>query len=172
MERRKSKSRQDWMTPGWFREYVKNAYGSYPCVDAAATDNNKFGLERCADGLMDAWFDRNDRLVWCNPPFSEMDLWVDKALEERRFLSKHQRILLLTPNSTDTKWWGKLIERGAGWCYFITPRIGFYHPDETNDRPGFGCVLWELTDEYAGNWQYRVRDVGYWKKNFPREVVG
>lgn len=176
MERKKSKSRQDWMTPQWFRKFVEHRYEvEQPCVDVAATDSNKFGLTRCNDGLVDDWFDRSDVLVWCNPPFSEMDLWVDKALSERHMLHRHQHILLLTPNSTDTKWWRKLVERGAGVCHFITPRVGFYHPDEKSDRPGFGCVLWELTGDGHWpdeRWTYRIADVGWWKKNYPKEVVG
>lgn len=40
--------------------------------------------------------------LWCNPPFSQVGLWVDKAVEAAR---KGARVLLLTECDPSRTWW-------------------------------------------------------------------
>jgi len=53
------------------------------------------------DGLKRKW--HGD--VFCNPPYSEIDKWIDKALSERK---NCKTITLLLPNWTDRKWFSKI----------------------------------------------------------------
>lgn len=87
------------------------------------------------DGLSIDW----PKNVFCNPPYSEIDKWVDKAILE------HQKqydsdILLLVPARTDTKWFCKLLSH-ACHVKFIEGRLHF------NDSKGsapFPSILVEL----------------------------
>lgn len=84
--------KQDWKTPNnIYKFYIEGGYLD-PCPE-----NPKF------DGLKINWFDKN----FVNPPYKEIDKWIDKALRERE---KGKEILFLIPARTDTKWFRKLYE--------------------------------------------------------------
>jgi phage N-6-adenine-methyltransferase len=54
------------------------------------------------DGLKGSW---GGERVWCNPPFSELDIWTDKAWAEQEHALS---ICMLVPaNRTDQPWWQK-----------------------------------------------------------------
>lgn len=98
--------RQDWKTP-------KNIYNSFmdrgfldPCPE-----NPLF------DGLAIEWASKN----FVNPPYNEIDKWIDKGLRERE---KGKISIFLIPARTDTKWFRKLFEAN---CYFslIQGRLKF-----------------------------------------------
>lgn len=54
-------------------------------------------------GLSSSW---QDERVWCNPPFSELDLWVYKAWTSDAKLA----VMLLPNDRLDRKWWHALVE--------------------------------------------------------------
>jgi phage N-6-adenine-methyltransferase len=54
------------------------------------------------NGLTGDW--GGDR-VWCNPPFSELLEWTDKAWAEQEHA--HQIVMLVPANRTDQPWWQK-----------------------------------------------------------------
>ena len=73
------------------------------------------------------------RAVWCNPPYKNIEPWVDKGLDELAW-GDATSITYLLPNSTCTKWFKKL------WAHpylsdviFISGRLKFQgphvHPD-------------------------------------------
>ncbi len=55
------------------------------------------------DGLKQSWVAER---VWCNPPYSNIRPWVEKALSSRAALA----VLLLPANRTEQGWWQDLIE--------------------------------------------------------------
>lgn len=57
---------------------------------------------KATNGLKQTW--RNSR-VWCNPPFSDIRPWVEKA-----WCSDADLVVMLVPAWTDRKWWQELIE--------------------------------------------------------------
>lgn len=86
-------------------------------LDAAASDDNAL-CERyftewgeCTPtrrtpikggGLTGSW---GGERVWCNPPFTELEAWTDKAWAEH---SRCSVIVMLVPaNRTDRPWWQK-----------------------------------------------------------------
>ena len=76
-------------------------------------------INHTEDGLLIDW----KKNVFCNPPYSQIDKWVDKAITEHL----HQydsHIVLLLPARTDTKWFRKL---SCHCCHiqFITGRLHF-----------------------------------------------
>lgn len=114
-------------------------------VDAAAARHNT-KLPRFwdikDDGLLQDW---NDERVWCNPPYSSIAPWVEKALA-----SSGLTVLLLPANRTEQGWWQDLIEpnrdRGGRLTVeFIRGRQRFLAAGQTiigaNERPPFGVCL-------------------------------
>lgn len=114
-------------------------------VDAAATAQNA----RCAryftretDGLEQSW---EGERVWCNPPYSNIRPWVEKAIQRRAEIA----VLLLPANRTEQAWWQDVIEPsrldGRARVEFLRHRRRFVvPPDETiqpNQRPPFGLCL-------------------------------
>lgn len=101
----------------------------------------------CADGLNGMWVGR----VWCNPPYSDIRPWVEKAWEEYRGGERDSPIVMLLPaNRTEQAWWQDLIEparrSGELEVYFLRGRRRFDRPGwvkpKKGDRPPFGlCVI-------------------------------
>lgn len=76
------------------------------------------------DGLSQPWFGR----VWCNPPYSRIKPWIDRANQ-----GDADRVVMLVPASTDTTWW-----RAANAEHvFIPGRLRF----GSCDRAPFGSAL-------------------------------
>lgn len=95
------------------------------------------------DGLAAEW---HGERVWCNPPYSDIRPWVEKALRPAAELV----VLLLPANRTEQGWWQDLIEpvRDRGGIVrveFLRHRQRFIRPDRDtimpNDRPPFGVCL-------------------------------
>ncbi len=114
-------------------------------VDAAASSRNA-QLPRYwtveTDGLAQDW--RGER-VWCNPPYSTIRPWVEKAARREAELA----VLLLPANRTEQAWWQDVVEpmRLGGTCRveFLRGRMRFIAATDTkirpNQRPPFGVCL-------------------------------
>jgi phage N-6-adenine-methyltransferase len=119
-------------------------------VDVAALPHNA-KLERfyspADDGLTQDWAGER---VWCNPPYSDIEPWVEKA-----WASDAELVVMLLPaNRTEQGWWQRHVEpfrdrRGGVSIEFLPGRIRFIADGAEgigkNERPPFGCVLliWE-----------------------------
>ena len=134
-------------------------------LDAAASADNallpKF-FDMKADGLRQSWA---GEMVWCNPPFSNIGEWVEKASSEVR-AGCLGVVMLLPADRTEQAWWQDFIEpvrdRGLGvTTMFIRKRVKFGlppgHPRADAGLAGgkkgggfryppFGCVLvkWDV----------------------------
>jgi len=53
-------------------------------------------------GLGGSW---GGERVWCNPPFTELEAWTDKAWQE--WDNTHVIVMLVPANRTDQPWWQK-----------------------------------------------------------------
>ena len=124
-------------------------------LDACATDANAkcsryFTIEQ--DGLTQSW---SGERVWCNPPYSEIGTWVQKAWAEHdQDVSPELVVMLLPANRPEQAWWQDHVEphrdRGRRLrTEFLRGRQRFVMPGAEeigpNERPPFGCVLliWE-----------------------------
>lgn len=99
------------------------------------------------DGLEQSWAGER---VWCNPPYSAIGPWVEKANEQEAELV----VMLLPANRTEQGWWQDHVEPfrdrpGGIRCEFLRGRLRFLKPGQKriapNERPPFGCCLliWE-----------------------------
>ncbi len=97
------------------------------------------------DGLAMPW--NADERVWCNPPFSEIAPWVEKAHSARCTV-----VMLLPANRTEQPWWQRYVEPyrdgaiGAVRTRFLGGRKSFLYRGETignstSTNPPFGIVI-------------------------------
>lgn len=114
-------------------------------VDAAASEENHlcrnyFTEERSA--LEIQWTDR----VWCNPPFSMKETFLEHGIG---FRNNCEVIVFLLPgNSRETQWWRRYA-RQADQIINLSPRVNFNLSGESpkNERTGrssgagFPCCL-------------------------------
>lgn len=104
------------------------------------------------DGLARSW---SGERVWCNPPYSDIRPWVEKAHREI-FAGKADRVVMLVPaNRTEQAWWQDLVEgqRSKGGLFsvqFLRGRMRFIAANDTeirpNARPPFGVCLLKWTN--------------------------
>jgi phage N-6-adenine-methyltransferase len=122
-------------------------------IDAAASQDNA-KLPRFwtvdDDALSQSWVSER---VWCNPPYSNIRPWIEKAWTHRGVTKRAELIVMLLPaNRTEQAWWQDLVEPSLRdrfpvtfRCEFLRGRMRFDRPDAVigpkGDRPPFGCCL-------------------------------
>jgi phage N-6-adenine-methyltransferase len=115
-------------------------------LDVAANDDNAVAprWHTLADSGLDAsWTGR----VWCNPPYSDIRPWVEKA--DASQLECERIAMLLPANRTEQAWWQDIIEPERHLrhleVYFLRGRRRFDRPGwiapTKGDRPPFGLAL-------------------------------
>jgi phage N-6-adenine-methyltransferase len=92
--------------------------------DVAASEENKlcknyYGEK--SNALCNYWFDSN----WCNPPYSNITPWVEKAIKQHE---QGKTIVMLVPADTSVKWF-KLAYESCNEVRFISGRISFINAD-------------------------------------------
>lgn len=133
--------------PDYFGPW-NDRFGGFTLDVAAAAHNAKCPrfFTRADDGLAQSWAGER---VWCNPPYSNLFDWVDKAWTE---LPETRGVVMLLPaNRVEQKWWQELVEPFRDRpdsplsVEFLPGRMRFIRPnaviDRRGDRPPFGCAL-------------------------------
>ena len=127
-------------------------------LDVAASAQNakceRF-YTRGDDGLAQPWAGER---VWCNPPYSDVGAWVQKAHWSMSFreFAPELVVMLVPANRTEQGWWQQHVEpyrdRGGRLrTEFLSGRMRFIRVGANgvgpNERPPFGCCLliWEAT---------------------------
>jgi phage N-6-adenine-methyltransferase len=115
-------------------------------IDVAASRHNTklprfFTLED--DGLAQRWAGER---VWCNPPYSNIRPWIEKAWRE--WGDADLIVMLLPANRTEQTWWQELVEPlrdGDLHVEFLAGRVKFDMPEgslaERGHCPPFGSCL-------------------------------
>lgn len=118
-------------------------------LDVAASHKNAKCdryFTRQEDGLAQSW---DGERVWCNPPYSGLGDWLEKAWME--FSGCPAIVMLLPANRTEQRWWQTFVEPyrdrpGSPLTVeFLPGRMRFIKPGNEhigpNERPPFGCCL-------------------------------
>ena len=110
-----------WETPPLVLEDVMKKYDIHPILDVCATNQNKkFAMYFTPEdnALIEEW--RED--FFMNPPYSEINQWMQKAYEQH--LKYNVNALILVFAKTGTKWWHDYVE-GKAERHFKKGRIRF-----------------------------------------------
>ena len=83
------------------------------CSQFIGEDQDSLGAHR--------WLSSN----WCNPPYSNITPWVEKAITQH---SQGKTIVMLLPADTSVKWF-KLAYESCNEVRFISGRISFINAD-------------------------------------------
>lgn len=112
---KRGSSSGDIWTPWEFIRAVEDKFGllwyDLAATDASAKAVNYITAER--DCLLVEWSalplqnDRHSRLLWLNPPYSNITPWAKKCAEESQ---NSARILLLVPGSIGANWYWNFVE--------------------------------------------------------------
>ena len=131
-------STDDWHTPDRILDLGRAILGNFdtdPASCRAAQDRVRASrwYGQVEDGLVLPWPGR----VWLNPPFSNIDAWVDGAKE--RVGGDTEVVLLCCHANTDAKWWHRLTECPVA---FSRGRVRYLRPDgELGASPPRGTAL-------------------------------
>lgn len=127
----RGESKQDWGTPPEFLDAVRKRLNTTTFLwDLAASELNKVetGCGWFSEGdnaLNQSWqlqdFDTANQWLWCNPPYTNISPWVQKASEES---AKGAHIAMLLPASVGANWWLDYVHDKAH-VLFLNGRITF-----------------------------------------------
>jgi len=101
-------------------------------VDGAAIKSNKKCLKHFNDGLASSW---SGHRVFCNPPFSQKEVWLKKAHDEVLEGNCPLCVMILPSNSTDTKGWHKYVF-GKFHYEILEGRVSFIDPETGQPKKG------------------------------------
>lgn len=123
-----SRKSDEWSTPAHIFQKLDDEF--HFDLDPCATDDNHlcekyFTKEQ--DGLSQDW---GGCSVFCNPPYSNIKSWVEKAWKEGH--KNNTVVVLLIPSRTDTRWFHDYIYHRAE-IRFIKGRLKF--GDAVNPAP-------------------------------------
>lgn len=147
-----TKGGDEWSTPLWLFDAIDLEFG-FTLDAAASSDNHKVEryFDKDRDGLAQPW---EDEYVWCNPPYSDPEPWVEKAVSEREATTA-----LLLPSDTSTRWFAMAWD-AASEVRFLAPRIKF---GGGAGSPRWGSVLFVFEPEFLKR-EVMLWEVAQYKK--------
>ena len=115
-----SSNSDEWATPQWLFDELNNEF-NFDLDPCASEENHKTPIYYTKDnsGLSQKW---GGCRVFCNPPYSQISKWVEKAFEEGH--KPNTLVVLLIPSRTDTKYFHDYILHRAEIRY-IKGRLKF-----------------------------------------------
>lgn len=142
----------EWHTPPEYIDAAREVMGDIEldpatCETAQDKIQAKHILTKDDDALLQPWHGR----VWLNPPYSmpKIERFVDKLIAEFEQRNVTEAIILVN-NSSDTKWFHKLLERFPA-C-FTKGRIRFWHPSHESFATRQGQVFFYL----GPDWKHEI----------------
>lgn len=139
----KESVRDYWRTPQWFVDQLENTGKVVFVLDPCANGYNHKAItyiNESEDGLTTDWLYLVQNggysgclgAVFVNPPFSQMDKWIDKIIEES---NKGLRVFMVHPDTSDTAWFQK-IEKYCTYQLVPTSRLNYLDPETGDPKSG------------------------------------
>jgi site-specific DNA-methyltransferase (adenine-specific) len=125
----------EWETPRWLFDRLNEEFrfNLDPCASTKIAKCPTYYTKEL-DGLNRNWFGS----VFVNPPHSRLKEWVRKAQEE---LKRCDRVVMLLPARTDTKWFHEIVLKSASEIRFIKGRLRFGNSKNTAPFPSMVVVF-------------------------------
>ena len=134
-----SSKSDEWETPAWIYNRLNQRFSF--TLDPCATEKNhkcdKY-YTKTDNGLSRDW---GGQSVFCNPPYSQIEKWVEKAYEEAQ--KENTTVVMLLPSRTDTKWFHRYVYKKAE-IEFIKGRLKFGEASNTAPFPSMICVFKDI----------------------------
>lgn len=127
----KTKQSDEWQTPDWLFKALDSEFGF--TLDAAATAENTKCKEYRTVNAVPYW---TGHRVFCNPPYSNIEWFVNKALSH-----DHDMAVLLLPVRTDNDWFRHLIEIKGVEIRYFRKRICFLENGKEQKSPRFASMI-------------------------------
>lgn len=159
--------RDSRFTPPDFMTAIYEAFGEIdldPCGHALSpvVARRRILLSEGGDGLTEDW---DGRLVYVNPPFSQLLSWLRRA-HEQWSAGRVETVVCLIPVRTDSAWFHETLSADAD-IYLLRGRVRFLDPRGGAQQTPFSLMVltlgatWEQKDRYArlvpGFWMARAK---------------
>ncbi|MGJ5666079.1 phage N-6-adenine-methyltransferase [Morganella morganii] len=125
--------KDSWQTPEWLFTALDLEFGFY--LDAAASDINALCsryLTEQDDALKSEWVSHG--AIWCNPPYSNIRPWVEKAAEQSRM--QNQPVVMLVPEDMSVGWFLEALKAVDEIRVITGGRINFVNPVTGEEKKG------------------------------------
>jgi site-specific DNA-methyltransferase (adenine-specific) len=131
-----SSSSDEWVTPDLLYNKLNEEFKFD--LDPCSTDENAKCIEHFTkedNGLSKDW---RGRRVFCNPPYSEINKWVEKAYYET--CKDNTLVVMLIPSRTDTKYFHNFIYNRTE-IRFIKGRLKFSNSKNSAPFPSMVVIF-------------------------------
>lgn len=142
-----SQNTDDWTTPEYLLKQIEEKFGKIdydPCPLMYKEGN----------ALFEEWKGRN---IFVNPPYSNVENFLNKGLMELKKGNAKQIIFLIIPR-TSTRYWNKFVMKYADCIYFIPYRIKFGKSNSCAPFPSCIVIFNDLEKKrfiICKTWQYK-----------------
>lgn len=130
-QRGKGLASDSWETPPWLFKALDAEFGF--TFDAAASEANHL-CKRWSPNINEIRPQNEDR-IFCNPPYSDIDLFVEHALYW------HGLTVMVLPAFVDKDWYRRLFESSRVEWRPFRQRVRFYENGKPGGSPFFGTVV-------------------------------
>lgn len=144
-----------WCTPRVVVEALRALWPEGIDLDPCSNARSIVGAKTSwtAGSLQRTWFADDRRAVYCNPPYSRLDLWMPAMDKQHsRAPSRHAELAGLVPVATSAAWWQYCLEADA---LVFTRRLTFIGDKPFPARfdtvvPYFGERVQEFREAFRG----------------------
>lgn len=157
------RSKQDYCTPSELLTVIKQRLHIHNFdIDLAADVVNRvceayYSEEPDDDAFLTKHRWRNgDGWSWCNPPYANIEPWVQKATKEAQLGAQ---IVMLVPASVGANWWAEWVAPYA-FTTFLNGRITFVGAEDPYPKD---CALLLYTP-----WGFTGSDIWSWMRDVPK----
>ncbi|MFP2504612.1 phage N-6-adenine-methyltransferase [Buttiauxella gaviniae] len=122
-----------WATPLWVFDALDIEFGFY--LDAASSHQNALcahHLTEQDDALNSEW--KSHGAIWCNPPYSNIRPWIEKAAEQ--CAAQRRAVVMLVPEDMSVGWFSKALETVDEVRVVTDGRLNFINATTGKEQKG------------------------------------
>jgi phage N-6-adenine-methyltransferase len=146
-----SQQTDEWSSPREVVEPIAESIGGFDLDPCSGAERSPFADEcytEDEDGLGQWW--HGD--VWVNPPYSDIQPWIDRIIGEVRedglIETDTERIILLCKGDSSTQWWHRTGRYASAVC-FIEGRLSFGDAGNSAPFPSHMFVFGDVHHDLA-----------------------
>ena len=156
------RDRDSRFTPADFMSHIHAAFGEVdldPCAHrlSPVVARRRILLDEGGDGLVDGW---SGRLVFVNPPFSELTRWLERAHGEWR-AGKVETVVCLVPVRTDSALFHDRLSADAD-IFLLRGRVRFLDPSGRAQPTPFSLMLMTFGSDRTQRDAFAASLPGFW----------